>query len=122
MKTTAKWLAAGLLTVGMVGTAKMAFGQYAQPQQGYDQGRRDWDDGPRNYEQDFQQRGFRDGFDGARKDYENHRRPNVRNRDEFRDPDFIPRPYRHEYQEGFERGYWTGVRRLIGERDQDDWR
>ena len=39
-----------------------------------------------------QQRGFHDGVEGARKDFANHRPPNVNNRDEFRHPNFIPAP------------------------------
>ena len=61
-----------------------------------------------------QQRGFRDGVDGARKDFENHRLPNVNNRDEFRRPNFIPRFERRDYRFGFERGYNSAARRIYG--------
>jgi hypothetical protein len=54
---------------------------------------------------------------GARKDYENHRTPSVNNRDEYRHPN-VPRELRREYREGFERGYDTGVRHMMGG-DQD---
>lgn len=60
-----------------------------------------------------QQRGFRDGVRGAYKDAQNHRQPNVNNRDEYRHPD-VPRGERRAYREGFQRGYWTGVRHLMG--------
>ncbi len=62
---------------------------------------------------DIQKRGFHDGMEGARKDYENHRRPDVNNRDEYRHPN-VPRELRHEYREGFERGYDAGVRHMMG--------
>ena len=38
--------------------------------------------------QEIQRQGFRDGIEGARKDSDNHRRPNVNNRDEYRHPMF----------------------------------
>ncbi len=40
-------------------------------------------------------------------------RPNVNNRDEYRHPD-VPRGLRHEYREGFQRGYENGVRHMMG--------
>ena len=62
---------------------------------------------------DIQQRGFRDGMDGARKDLDNHRRPNVNNRDEYRHPS-VPRGMRDEYREAFRRGYDRGMSRMTG--------
>lgn len=35
---------------------------------------------------DMQRRGFHDGVEGARRDFGNHRRPNVANREEYREP------------------------------------
>lgn len=72
------------------------------PQQYGQQG--GWDAPPRELN-DMQRRGFRDGVDGARKDYGNHRNPDVNNRDEYRHPDFIPPNLREAYREGFRRGY-----------------
>jgi len=57
-------------------------------------------------------RGFHDGIEGARKDYENHRRPDVNNRDEFRHPP-VARRDREAYRHGFERGYQVGVDHLM---------
>ena len=69
---------------------------------------------------DAQRRGFHDGIEGARKDYENHRAPNVNNRDEYRHPN-VPRELRHDYRVGFEHGYDAGVRHMMGgDRDHDD--
>ncbi len=65
---------------------------------------------------DFQRRGFHDGMDGARKDYENHRRPDVNNRDEYRHPN-VPRGTRRAYREGFQRGYERAMSHLMGDRD-----
>ena len=61
-----------------------------------------------------QQRGFHDGIEGAKRDFENHRPPNVNNRDEFRNPKFIPPPDRRDYRFGFRRGYDVAVRHMYG--------
>ena len=99
-------------------------GQNYGNQQGYG-GPRDrdgWDAVPPEF-REVQQRGFHDGVEGARKDFENHRQPNVNNRDEFRHPNFIQRPDRRDYRFGFQRGYETAARHLYGEgpgrRDDD---
>jgi hypothetical protein len=72
-----------------------------------------WDTPPQEFA-GMRQRGFRDGIEGARRDFENHRPPNVNNRDEFRNPSFIPRPDRREYKMGFRRGYDVGVSHMFG--------
>jgi hypothetical protein len=63
-------------------------------------------------EEAMEHRGFYDGARGADRDFENHRRPNVNNRDEYRDPDSIPGWAQHEYREGFRRGYYMRVRQI----------
>ena len=60
-----------------------------------------------------QRHGYQDGVEGARKDYENHRRPDVNNRDEYRHPN-VSKGLRHDYREGFQRGYDDGVRHMMG--------
>ena len=64
---------------------------------------------------EVQRRGYQDGEEGARKDFENHRRPDVNNRDEYRHPK-VAKDLRHDYREGFQRGYDDGVRQLTGRR------
>ncbi len=61
--------------------------------------------------QEVQQRGFHDGVEGARKDYQNHRQPNVNNRDEYRHPN-VPKHDREAYREAFQRGYRVGVQHI----------
>ena len=73
---------------------------YGQP--GRPQGPGGWDQPPANFRQDVQRQGWRDGMDGARKDAENHRRPNVSNRDEYRN---YRGPARRAYLSAFQRGY-----------------
>jgi hypothetical protein len=68
---------------------------------------------PNSRWQAVQQRGFRDGITGARRDAQNNRQPNVNNRDEFRNPPVRGRD-RRAYRDGFRQGYWTGVRHLMG--------
>jgi hypothetical protein len=62
---------------------------------------------------EMQRRGFHDGIQGAQKDYGNHRRPDPGNRDEYRDPP-VSGEFRHEYREGFRRGYEMTAARLWG--------
>jgi hypothetical protein len=75
--------------------------------------RGDWDTIPTEFSA-VQQRGFRDGIEGARRDYENHRRPDVNNRDEYRHPDDVPYGMREAYREGFRRGYARAMAHLMG--------
>ncbi len=80
----------------------------AAPPQAY--GQPGWDVPPREYN-DIQQRGFRDGIEGARKDYGNGRSPDVNNRDEYRHPD-LPPGLRERYREAFRRGYQVAASHL----------
>jgi hypothetical protein len=64
--------------------------------------------------QGVEAQGFHDGVEGARKDAENHRPPNVENRDEFRHPN-VPHHDRRAYRDGFRRGYQAGVEHLMHE-------
>lgn len=57
--------------------------------------------------------GFLDGIEGARRDFQNHRAPDVNNRDEFRHP-HVPWRDREDYRHGFERGYRVGVAHIYG--------
>jgi hypothetical protein len=82
------------------------------PPPGYGQGGPGPWDAPPPELNEVQQRGFHDGLIGAQKDYQNHRPPNVENRDEFRHPN-VPPPLRHDYRIGFRRGYAAGVRHMM---------
>ncbi len=105
------------LTLGM--SFGMAAAQFAPqgppppPPGAYQNGPGGWDAPPGEYQDDAHRNGFRDGIEGARKDYENHRRPDVNNRDEFRHPN-VPRNLRRAYRDGFRRGYSVGVQHLMG--------
>src|ERR1035437_7079222 len=90
-------------------TAK-ASGVPQGPPPAYDQQRGAWDAPPQEW-QEVQRRGFRDGIEGARKDFGNSRRPDVNNRDEYRHP-AVPWMSREAYREGFRRGYERGMEHL----------
>ena len=62
---------------------------------------------------DIQRRGFHDGIEGARKDYGNHRRPDVDNREEYRNSD-LPPDLREPYRAAFRRGYQMAASHLWG--------
>ena len=84
----------------------------APPPSGVSQDRGDWDR-PDNAWDDIQRRGFHDGIEGARRDVENHRQPDVNNRDEYRHPDNVPPPMRRAYREAFRRGYQRGMSHFL---------
>ncbi|MBB6142317.1 hypothetical protein HNQ77_000255 [Silvibacterium bohemicum] len=104
------------LILGTSGSV-LAFG-YSAPQgpppPGYGQEQGGWDAPPAEF-QDIQRRGFHDGIEGARKDFDNHRPPSVENRDEFRHPP-VPRDARRDYRDGFRRGYETAMHHMMGPR------
>ncbi len=62
---------------------------------------------------EMQRRGFQDGIQGARRDFGNHRRPDVANREEYRTPR-VPESSWHEYRDGFRRGYEMAAAQLWG--------
>ena len=63
---------------------------------------------------DARTRGFQDGAEGAIKDFENNRRPDPNNRDEYRHPNNVPYQLIDAYRDGFARGYQIVVRELMG--------
>jgi len=86
------------------------------PHDAYAQDHGGWDAPPQEM-QEIQRQGFHDGIEGAHKDFDNHRRPNVNNRDEYRHP-HAPRDQRDAYRDGFRRGYDVGMAHLIGDHDR----
>ncbi len=104
-----------LIAAALTVPAIPMYAQYGPPPpNAYGQDRGGWDAPPRAYRQ-YQRQGFQDGVEGARKDVENHRRPNVNNRDEFRQPN-VPGQFRRDYREGFRRGYNVGMQHLLNGR------
>jgi hypothetical protein len=112
------------LTAGILLSGSVVQAQYQQgppPPGAYAQGPGGWDAPPQDFQDEMHRQGFHDGIEGARRDFDNHRRPNVNNRDEFRHPN-VPRGARHAYREGFRRGYDVGVQHIYGSYDPHDFR
>ena len=112
MKT--KGLAVAAMALLMASTTGVMVAQYYGPPAHYAQ-EPGWDQVPSEFRA-AQQRGFRDGIEGAKRDFKNHRQPNVLNRDEYRDPHFISPPDRADYRMGFRRGYDIAVRHIYDAR------
>src|ERR1022692_5165584 len=104
-----------ILAAAGLGTAR-AHGATAAPPALQDRG--GWDAPPGEYNE-IQRRGFHDGMEGARKDYENHRRADVNNRDEYRHP-HVPPELQDAYREGFRRGYDRAMEHFVGAHDHHD--
>jgi hypothetical protein len=85
----------------------------AQRPQGYVADQPSWDVPPAEF-RDVQREGFHDGIEGARKDFDNHRMPDVNNRAEYRHPHVDP-AVRNDYREGFRRGYDVAMRHMTGQ-------
>lgn len=110
-----RWVGAALAVMMTAGTGAMV-AQYYGPPQGPPPGyhdRDDWDAVPQEF-REIERRGFHDGLEGARHDFDNHRRPDVNNRDEYRHPEHVDRADRRAYREAFRRGYWIAVRHIYG--------
>lgn len=76
-----------------------------------DWGHESWATVPPDYS-GAQRKGFFDGVEGARKDYQNHRLPDVNNRDEYRHPP-VHKDDWEAYRHGFRHGYAAGVNNLM---------
>jgi hypothetical protein len=103
-------MAAALVSAGLLcaGVMPLHASGVAAPN-GYVQSH-DWDAAPPELDE-VARHGFHDGIEGAHKDYDNKRRPDVNNRDEYKHP-HVPERDRNAYRSGFERGYQVGVDHL----------
>ena len=101
-----------MLSLGTTGllAAHATGAPQGQPQAGYGQDRGGWDAPPQEF-REVQRQGFHDGIEGARRDFQNGRRPDVNNRDEYRHPP-VPFLTREDYRAGFRRGYETAMSHL----------
>lgn len=112
MKKTIPGLSLAALTAAALLSIPAAQAQQGPPPgYGPDYGHEVWSQAPAEV-QGVEAQGFHDGIAGARKDYENHRRPDVENREEYRHPD-VPHHDREAYRHGYRRGYETGVEHLM---------
>jgi hypothetical protein len=98
-------LAAGLVAYApTVAHAAPAPGAYFQDRGG-------WDAPPSEF-REVQRQGFHDGIEGARKDFDHHRAPNVNGREEYRHPHVDP-AVRDDYREGYRRGYDAAMHHMM---------
>jgi hypothetical protein len=104
-------LAIPALAIALAAPGFVLAQSYAPPAPGYGQGSGGWDVPPQEF-RDIQRQGYHDGIEGARKDFDNHRRPDVNNRDEYRHP-HVPSSARGDYREGFRRGYETAMSHIM---------
>lgn len=107
MKLRNAVLAIAIGTAALAGAPAVVLGQ-GPPPPGY--GPQPWEQPPSEF-REIQQQAYHDGVEGARRDFENHRKPDVNNRDEYRHP-HVPGPDKDVYREAFRRGYETGVQHI----------
>ena len=103
-------LAIPVLAITLATPGVLIAQSYAPPAPGYGHSG-GWDVPPQEF-RDIQRQGYHDGIEGARKDFDNHRRPDVNNRDEYRHP-HVPSSARGDYRDGFRRGYDTAMSHLM---------
>lgn len=111
-----KWFGFPLVVglAGVVGLSSPKSSAAATPQAGvYVQEQGGWDAPPREF-RDVQRQGFHDGIEGARRDFDHHRRPDVDGREEYRHP-HVDRAVRDDYRDGYRRGYETAMHHLMDE-------
>ena len=104
-------LAIPALAIALASPAFVLAQPYSPSPQAYGQAPGGWDVPPQEF-RDIQRQGYHDGVEGARKDVDNHRRPDVNNRDEYRHP-HVPASARDDYREGFRRGYDAAIAHLM---------
>jgi hypothetical protein len=116
-----KWIAISMITVALCApsvTKVKAQGFVPPAEFSYEQEPGAWDAPPSEF-REIQRQGYHDGIEGARKDYDNHRRPDVNNRDEYRHP-HVEESAREDYREGYRRGYEKAMEHLMNVHDDRD--
>ncbi|HWG21532.1 MAG TPA: hypothetical protein VG225_13465 [Terracidiphilus sp.] len=116
-----KWFAVSAVALSLgapigLTTAKAHAAAPPQPLAGISQ-ERPWDQPPDEF-RDVQRRGFHDGIESARRDYDHHRRKDADDHERFRHPP-VDRSLRDDYRDGFRRGYETAMNHMRGEHHED---
>jgi hypothetical protein len=111
---TIKWLALPVMAMAACVIGSSPSTAHAAPRQAPayvgDQG--GWDAPPAEF-REVKRQGFHDGIEGARKDFDHHRPPNVNGRAEYRHP-HVDASVRDDYREGYRRGYEVAMQHLQG--------
>jgi len=98
-------------------TTKAYAAPLAQPGAGLFQ-ERGWDEPPEEF-REAQKKGFHEGVEAARHDFERHSRKDADDHDSYRHP-HVERGLRDDYREGFRRGYSVAMDHMRDEhRDHD---
>jgi hypothetical protein len=66
-----------------------------------------WDEAPGEF-REAQRKGFHDGIEAARSDFNEHRHPDVERHGSYKHPD-VSHADREDYRDGFRRGYDAGM-------------
>ena len=117
-----RFLAASALTIAVAASAGWmsvrAYGApLAQPAAGLYQDRA-WDEPPGEF-REVQKRGFHEGVEAARSDFEHHRRKDADDHDSYRHP-HVERDLRDDFRDGFKRGYEAAMHHLREEHHDRD--
>ena len=110
-----RWLALPIMAVAVwVAGSSPSKAYAAAPQEpGYGHPYQDgWDAPPAEY-RDVQRKGFHDGIEAARKDFDHHRTADMDDHNEYRHP-HVDASLRDDYREGFRRGYDQAMRNMMG--------
>jgi hypothetical protein len=117
-----KWIALSALAFSLALVSPAMMKAHAAPlgtaAVGAAQDRDDWDRPPEDF-RDVQRKGYHDGIEAARHDFEHHHHADADDHDAYRHP-HVSRDDRDAYREGFRRGYERAMAHLSGDHDRDD--
>jgi hypothetical protein len=83
-----------------------------------DRDRDRWDTPPAEYRDEVQRRGYHEGVEAARRDFNEHRRSDADDHDAYRHPP-VEGSARNDFREGFREGYRRAMEHLRSEHDHD---
>jgi hypothetical protein len=117
-----KYFAISALTVALAASAglmtvKAHAATPAQPAAGLYQDR-PWDEPPGEF-REVQKRGFHEGVEAARRDFEHHSHKDADDHEAYRHPR-VERSLRDDYRDGFKRGYDAAMHHMREEHHDHD--
>ena len=117
-----KWISipALALCIGAPATlkAKASEAQPAPSLAQYQDQDRDWDRPPDNYRNDAQRRGFHEGIEAARHDFQDRRHADADDHEMYKHPP-VEGDARHAFREGFKEGYRRAMEHMRHDRNRD---
>lgn len=106
------WFALPILTIAAGVVCSSPSTAHAAAPQGPAYAEPGWDAPPAEF-REVKRQGFHDGIEGARRDFDHHRSPDVERREEYRHP-HVDRSVREDYRDGYRRGYEVAMHHLMG--------